>query len=113
MKRILSIFIGFVHDLAFGCWAATVLAVWWLERMSEENIQLTEIINNLQKSFFYLGLGMVALVLLSGMGRTFTYASYVYSENAEALRKRMLIIKHVFLFIVFGAGIWWQYSLIY
>lgn len=113
MKKVFDIFIGFLHDFAAGCWAATVLAVWWLERMAEENIQLTEIINNLQKRFFYLGLGIIAFVLLSGMGRTFTYASYVYGENAEALRKRMLIIKHVFLFIVFGAGIWWQYSLIY
>lgn len=115
MKKAFDIFIGFIHDFAAGCWAATVIAIWWLERIMIEYPQLNEAINALQKRFFLIGLGLVAVVLVSGMGRTFTYANvgHVYGEDAEKLRKKMLIIKHIILFVIFGAGTWWQYSLVY
>lgn len=113
MKKAFDILVGFIHDFAAGCWAATVIAVWWLDRLIIEYPQLKEAINSIQKSFFLVGLVMVAVVLLSGVGRTFTYVGNVYGKDAENLRKKMLIIKHISLFVIFGLGIWWQYSLIY
>ena len=55
----------------------------------------------------------VAGVRLAGMGRTVTYAyiGSAYGEQSEQLRRKMLIIKHVVLFTVFGLGTWWQYIL--
>jgi len=49
------------------------------------------------------------------MGRTFTYAyiGEVYGQEAEATRRRMLIVKHVVLLAVFGAGVWWQAAMIW
>lgn len=114
MKKALTIFIGFVHDFAAGCWAATVLAVYWVSRIETGQWTVT-VFFGLKKQFFYLGLGCVAIVLLAGIGRTFTYAyiGSVYGEDAEKLRRKMLVVKHIILFAVFGLGIWWQYSMVY
>ena len=113
MKKILTIFIGFLHDFAAGCWAASVLAVYWVDRIASGRPELKSVFDGLEKQFFWAGVGCTAVVLLAGMGRTFTYAyiGSVYGEQSEQLRRKMLIIKHIVLFIVFGLGTWWQYTL--
>jgi putative copper export protein len=114
MKKALTIVIGFLHDFAAGCWGATVLAVYWVHRI-EARQALGDLFFGLKKQFFFLGLGCVVLVLVAGAGRTFTYAyiGNVYGEDAEKLRRKMLIIKHIILVAVFGLGIWWQYTMVY
>jgi len=113
MKKAAVIFIGFIHDFAAGCWAATVLAVSWLERIIGSSPELASQLTALQQEFFWLGVGCTAAVFLAGMGRTFTYAyiGSVYGEQSEQLRRRMLIVKHIVLVTVFGLGTWWQYAL--
>ena len=111
MKKAFTIFIGFLHDFAAGCWLATVLAVYWLDRISKQKPELKTSLSTLEKDFFYISLVCVAMVFAAGAGRTFTYVENVYGEDAEKMRRRMLILKHVVLFLVFGAGIYWQYSL--
>lgn len=112
-KKGLTIFNGFVHDFAAGCWAAAVLGVYWLDRIALQQPELKLIIDGLERQFFWAGVGCIAVVLLAGMGRTFTYAyiGSVYGEQSEKLRRKMLIIKHVVLLTVFGLGTWWQYSM--
>jgi hypothetical protein len=110
MKKIIAIFIGFVHDFAAGCWAATVLAVYWLSKQALP-ADAVLIISGLKKQLFYAGIACVLVVLATGAGRTFTYVDQVYGEDAERVRRKMLLIKHVFLLTVFGAGIMWQYSM--
>lgn len=112
MKKIFTIFIGFIHDFAAGCWAASVFAVYWLER---QNIayDLIDIFFDLKRQFFYAGLICIAVVLATGAGRSFTYVGNVYGKDAETMRKVLLVVKHVLLFAVFGAGTWWQYSLVF
>lgn len=114
MKRAFTIFVGFIHDFAAGCWVATVLAIYWIHRKATPP-GLEDFFLGLKKEFFYLGLVCVGIVILSGIGRTFTYAyiGNVYGETSEKLRRRMLIIKHIILFSVFGAGIYWQYLMVY
>lgn len=110
MKKIAAILIGFVHDFATGCWAATVFAVYWLHRQ-EGSVELLQGISALQRQFFYGGLACAAAVLLTGAGRSFTYAAGVYGPDAEKTRRRMLIGKHILLAVVFGAGTYWQYTI--
>ncbi len=112
MKKILTIIIGFVHDFAAGCWAATVFAVYWLNRQAQVN-DTVAVLLDLQKQFFYIGIACVLMVFTTGAGRSFTYIGNVYGKDAERLRRKMLIYKHIILFLVFGAGIYWQYSMIY
>lgn len=110
MKIIASIFIGFVHDFAAGCWAATVFAVYWLHRQNG-SMELLQSISALQRQFFYGGLICAGTVFLTGAGRSFTYTADVYGPDAELTRRRMLIGKHILLFVVFGAGTYWQYTI--
>ena len=63
----------------------------------------------LKKQLFYAGLVCVLLVFATGAGRTFTYVGDVYGQDAEKVRRKMLIIKHIVLLTVFGSGIFWQY----
>ena len=114
MKKTLTILIGFLHDFAAGCWGASVLAVYWVHRM-EQKENLGGLLFSLKKQFFFIGLVCVGTVLAAGAGRMFTYAyiGNVYGDDAENLRKRMLIIKHVLLSVAFSAGIFWQYIMVY
>ncbi len=111
MKGAFTIFIGFIHDFAAGCWGATVLTVYWLDRLSLKNPTLQSILSPIKKDFFYIGLVCVAMVLVAGAGRTFTYVENVYGEDAEKKRRKMLIIKHILLLVVFGSGTYWQYTM--
>jgi putative copper export protein len=113
MKRVFRILVGFIHDFAVGCWAATVLSIYWLDRSLVEHYELKSVISGLKKEFFYLGLIFVAIVLFTGIGRTFTYIESAYGEDAEKLRKRMLIIKHIILFTIFSIGTYWQYRTVF
>jgi putative copper export protein len=108
VKKALTIVIGFVHDFAAGCWAATVLAIYWLKVQSLPP-GLEPAITALKMQFFWFGIACVVTVFATGAGRTFTYVGNVYGADAEKVRRRMLIIKHIVLFLVFGTGIYWQY----
>lgn len=113
MKKAFTIFIGFVHDFAAGIWLATVLAIWWIERSILPEV--AEMLTLLQRQFFYIGIVSTCMVFLAGMGRTFTYAyiGTVYGEESEGQRRKMLMIKHVILLGIFGAGTYWQYTMCY
>jgi putative copper export protein len=113
LKKPITIFVGFIHDFAAGCWAATVLAIYWISNLQSRNPELAQALSPLEIEFFYLGLACVAIVLLTGMGRTFTYIENVYGKDAEKLRKKMLIFKHFLLFGIFGTGTYWQYTMVF
>jgi putative copper export protein len=112
MKKAFTVLIGFIHDFAAGCWAATLLAIFWLDRQSVA-AGLSEALLGLKKQFFYAALVCIAVIFATGAGRTFTYVSDVYGPDAERMRRRMLIIKHIILLVVFGLGTYWQYTVVF
>ena len=103
---------GFIHDFAAGIWAACTFAIWWLERAIPGAADAGQL-EALQRQFFYIALACVAIVLIAGVGRTFTYAANVYGEAAESQRRKMLVIKHAVLLAVFGVGTLWQYMTVF
>ncbi len=54
MKRVLHVVIGFLHDFAAGIWAATVLAVWWLQR-SPALARDEGVLRRAEQQFFWIG----------------------------------------------------------
>jgi len=108
MRAILTILIGFLHDFAAGGWAASGLAVYWLERRALPP-ELDAALFGLKREFFLLGLLCLALVMATGAGRSFTYVSQVYGAENESRRRRLLMVKHLILLTIFGLGTWWQY----
>ena len=109
MNKALTIFTGFIHDFAAGCWAAIFLVIFELHRLHSTNNELASLLMPLEMEFFYIGLACVGIVLLTGIGRTFTYIENFYGKDAEKLRRKMLIVKHVLLLGIFGGGTYWQY----
>jgi nucleoside-diphosphate-sugar epimerase len=84
VKKALTIVIGFVHDFAAGCWAATVLAIYWLTAQSVPS-GLDPVIVSLKKQFFWFGIACVVTVFATGAGRTFTYVGNVVQANLLAM----------------------------
>ncbi len=113
MKKALTIFTGFIHDFTAGCWAATFFAIYWIHRLHSGNKELASVLMPLESDFFYLGLACVGIVLITGMGRTFTYIENFYGKDAEKLRRKMLVAKHALLFGIFGGGTYWQYTMVF
>lgn len=112
MKKALTIIIGFVHDFAAGCWAATVLAIYWLSRQTGSP-EVGAVMFGLKKQLFWAGIACVVTVFATGAGRSFTYVDNVYGREAEKVRRKMLIMKHVILLVIFGSGICWQYMMVF
>lgn len=108
MKGALTVVVGFVHDFASGCWAATVFAVAYIDSREVEE-GAAALLGGLERSFFWIGIACIVVVFATGAGRTFTYVDHHYGPDAEGQRRRLLIIKHVLLIVVFGAGTAWQY----
>jgi putative copper export protein len=112
MKKMCTILIGFIHDLAAGCWAATVLAVYRLDKVNP-GPESQAALSALQKEFFSIGIACIFIVFGAGAGRTFTYVQNVYGEDAEKSRRNLLLTKHAILLIAFGLGTYWQYTMTY
>jgi putative copper export protein len=111
LRKSITIFVGFIHDFAAGCWAATFLAIYRINDLQSKSPELAQALSPLEKEFFYIGLVCVGIVLITGMGRTFTYIENVYGKDAEKIRKKMLIVKHILLFGIFGTGTYLQYMM--
>jgi hypothetical protein len=112
MKTIVTILVGFVHDFASGCWLATVLAVYWIDKQTVSH-ELLSALFGLKKQFFYFGVLFTLTVFATGIGRTLTYVSNVYGEDSEKIRRKTLIVKHIILLIVYGLGTYWQYIMVF
>ena len=113
MNKVLTIFIGFIHDFAAGCWAATVLTVYWLDRISVKEPALHATLSEVERDFFYIGIACALIVFIAGAGRTFTYVDNAYGADVERQRRRMLVIKHVVLLTIFSLGMYWQYTMVF
>ncbi len=113
MKKTLTIFTGFVHDFTAGCWAAIFFTIYWIHSLHSGNNELDPAFVSLESQFFYIGLTCAGIVLLTGMGRTFTYIENFYGKDAEKLRRKMLMAKHALLLGIFGGGTYWQYMMVF
>lgn len=107
MKKVLRTLIGHGHNFATRCWVMTVLAIYWFNRLSQENTEL------LKKELFYLGLICAGIILLAGTGRTFypTDVKRIFDRKREKERIRQLLRMYIILFLVLFIGIYMRYSI--
>lgn len=111
LKRIAIVLNGFVHDFATGYWLSALIVIYFINRFQLDNPDVAGLLGSLERFFFWNSVGATVVILATGAGRTFTYVDNVFGEQTELTRRRMLIIKHIILFILFGAGGWWAYRL--
>ena len=104
LKKSAIVLNGFIHDFAAGYWLSAIVAIEVLHRMHGRYPTVTDILNTLERLFFWQSVGAMVVILATGAGRTFTYVENYYGPDAERVRRRMLIIKHVILLAAFGLG---------
>lgn len=105
LKKAAIILNGFVHDFAAGIWLAAIAAIVLIHSMHQgTGGEVVTILNRLERIFFWTSIVSMVVIMATGAGRTFTYVDNWYGADAERVRRRMLIIKHVVLFAAFGAG---------
>ena len=113
LKKIAVVLNGFIHDFASGIWLAAIGAVCMLHSAHLNEPALTQVINLIERRFFWWSIGAMVVILATGAGRTFTYMDNWYGVDAERVRRRMLVIKHVVLFAAFGFGYWVIYGRVF
>jgi len=112
MKNILAVINDFIHDFASAMWVAALIALYLINRVNKP-IGTEEFFFKFKKEFFYLGLIALAVTLLTGAGRMYTYSASPLGKDYEKTRKKLLITKHIIGFIIYGAGTYWQYRMVY
>lgn len=110
-KKAAVVLNGFIHDLATGCWLASLASVAFLHRFQGEFPEIALPLGRIERFFFWSGLVLVVVILATGGIRAFTYVDNFYGPGTEKLRRKMLIIKHLVLFAIFGAGIWLSWTM--
>lgn len=107
MKKLAIVTNGFLHDFAAGLWLASIVTVALLHDAHPGAEAALAVLSGLERKFFWVSVASMATILATGAGRTFTYVDNWYGQDAEAARRRALVVKHVVLLAAFGAGYAW------
>jgi len=100
---------GFIHDFATGYWLSGIIAIHFLHGYQARFPAVADLLGTIERFFFWNTIGAVVVIFATGGMRTFTYVDNVFGPEAEKVRRRMLIVKHVVLIVLFAAGGWWAY----
>jgi len=100
---------GFVHDFATGYWLSDLIAIYLLHGFRAESPALSGMLGSIERFFFWNSVAAALTIFATGGMRTFTYVDNFYGPEAEQTRRRMLVTKHVLLFVIIGSGSYWGY----
>lgn len=105
LRKTAVILNGFVHDFAAGIWLAAIAAIVFIHRQHfGKPADVVAVLNHLEHAFFWTSIAAMLVIFATGAGRTFTYVENYYGPDAERLRRRMLVVKHLILLAAFAAG---------
>lgn len=113
MRRVVAIFNGFIHDFAAAAWLAFIVVIALLHETHLKHPQAACQFNQIERQFFWGSVIAMSVVIVTGAGRTFTYVENWYGKEAEGVRRKMLIVKHVGLFAAFAAGYLWIFAKVF
>ena len=113
LKKTFIVLNGFIHDFAAGIWLASMVTIALLHNAHLKHPAIVHVLNDLERLFFGGSVGAILVIFATGAGRTFTYVENWYGPDAERVRRRMLIIKHVALFTGFGVGYFWMWDRVF
>lgn len=105
------VLIGFIHDLASGYWLSCMITIAFLNNFAANYPEISGQLNILERFFFWNSIGALLLIFLTGGVRTFTYVDNFYGKDTEKIRRKLLLIKHIGLFVIFGAGSFLAYKM--
>ena len=113
IKKSAIILNGFVHDFAAGIWLAAIVAIAVLHNAHLKNPEVVTVLNDLEHLFFWGSVAAMVIITATGAGRTFTYVENWYGPDAERVRRKMLIIKHIVLFGCFALGYFFVFDKVF
>lgn len=113
IKKTAVIINGFLHDFAAGIWLAVIVIIAWLHSAHVAEPTTAVIMNLLERRLFWSSVVAATVIMATGAGRTFTYVDNWYGEDAEAARRRALIVKHIILFSAYGIGYFWVWKKVF
>ena len=111
LNKSLQVLNGFIHDFATGYWLASMITIISLHNFQAQYPELAGQLNILERFFFWNTIAAVVVIFVTGGVRTFTYVDNFYGQDAEKTRRKMLMIKHIVMFIIFGAGAYLAYGM--
>ena len=109
LKKAAIVLNGFIHDFATGYWLSDLIAIYLLHGYRAESAALAGTLGGIERFFFWNSVGAAITIFATGGMRSFTYVDNFYGPEAEATRRKMLIIKHVLLIVIIGSGSYWAY----
>jgi uncharacterized membrane protein len=109
-KKAAIVLNGFTHDFATGYWLSAMIAIFFLHRFQGQYPAVAELLGIMERFFFWNTVGAAAVIFATGGMRTFTYVDNIFGPEAEKIRRKMLIAKHVALILIFAAGGYWAYT---
>ncbi|GFO53617.1 hypothetical protein GMSM_06240 [Geomonas sp. Red276] len=109
IKKVLIVLNGFIHDFATGYWLSALIAIYLLHGYRIQAKAGAGFLADIERFFFWNAVGAAVCIFATGGMRSFTYVNNFYGPEAEATRRKMLIAKHVILFVIVGGGTWWGY----
>lgn len=113
LRKTLIITNGFIHDFAAGIWLAAMGTIVMLDREQATYPLVSDLLNMFERRFFWVSVAAAAVIMITGAGRTFTYVDNWYGEDAEKGRRRALMVKHLILFTVWGAGYLYVWPMVF
>jgi putative copper export protein len=113
IKKPLVILNGFIHDFAAGIWLAVMATIVALHRAQSGHPEIAPLLNGLERRFFWVSIAAMVTIMATGAGRTFTYVDNWYGPDAEKVRRRMLVLKHILLVGFFSAGYVYVYDMVF
>ncbi len=109
MKIWLIIINNFIHDLFTGFWISTILIIYLLKKKVPLIHGIpSEAFRDVMKVFFWLGIFSLIIIFITGIFRALNY-KYVNSQTSGVLKKKILIIKHILLGVIFLGGTYLSY----
>lgn len=113
VKKTAIIVNGFVHDFAAGIWLATIVTISVLHDAHQKEVVVVNVLNNLERLFFWWSVAAAVLIMATGAGRTFTYVDNWYGEDVEKSRRKALIVKHIVLLSAYALGYLWVWNKVF
>lgn len=101
---------NFIHDLAAAVWFCGTLIIFIIVRegVKRDRVEVNNFIKNVYKRLLWITRISLAMVLLGGLIRAFSYRKYEWAAALGRNQVDLLIIKHLLLGVIVLAGIYIQ-----
>jgi len=104
---------AFIHDFATASWVAAVIVCRLLHAAHLDRPEVADVLGELERLFFWGAIVAAVVTFATGGGRAASYKPDTFGPDSERDRRRILIVKHIILLVVYAAGSAYAYFAAY